>query len=56
MKTAKAPRPVFGKKQSAPVRLPLTQSEMAAIAEAREWIGKAAPLDMAHIRQIAARA
>lgn len=54
-------RPVFGKKP-APVAPVIRQSagfftaaEMAAIAEAREWIGQRATLDMAHIREIARR-
>lgn len=54
-------RPVFGKK-SAPVAPVIrresgffTAAEMAAIAEAREWIGYAAPLDLDHIRAIARR-
>jgi hypothetical protein len=53
----KTPRPVFGKKP-APTARPagfFTAKEMAAIAEAREWIGHAATLDMAHIRELARR-
>lgn len=54
-------RPVFGKKPS-PLARPVvsnagffTAAEMEAIAEAREWIGQRATLDMAHIRELASR-
>jgi hypothetical protein len=57
----KTTRPVFGKKP-APVAPVIrraagffTAAEMAAIAEAREWIGHAAPLDLNHVREIARR-